>query len=142
MMLWERHSGARAKRGSPESITTAGEYRFRARAFGAPRNDKSITTVREYGFRARRCAASRNDAVDGLAAFIPQQRYQRIPAPAFEHVRRALVVLFPALEVLHRIVHLAPGGEHESAHAVGILDGVVRGDRRAERHRDEHRPLY
>src|SRR6266702_4111702 len=33
------HSGARAKRGSPESITTAWEYGFRARAFGAPRND-------------------------------------------------------------------------------------------------------
>ncbi len=34
-----RHSGARAKRGSPESIITAWGYRFRARAFGAPRND-------------------------------------------------------------------------------------------------------
>ena len=35
----DRHSGARAQRGSPESIITACGYGFRARAFGAPRND-------------------------------------------------------------------------------------------------------
>src|SRR5262245_55994156 len=40
-----RHSGARAKRGSPESIFT----------------------VRGYGFRARHCAAPRNDARLGAA---------------------------------------------------------------------------
>jgi hypothetical protein len=34
-----RHSGARAQRGHPESITAAGDYGFRVRAFGAPRND-------------------------------------------------------------------------------------------------------
>ena len=33
------HSGARAQRGSPESITTIWEYGFRARRFAAPRND-------------------------------------------------------------------------------------------------------
>src|SRR5260370_42698862 len=35
-----RHSGARAQRGSPESIATVGDHGFRARAFGAPRNDE------------------------------------------------------------------------------------------------------
>src|SRR5690349_3735136 len=34
-----RHSGARAKPASPESIITALEYGFRARPFGASRND-------------------------------------------------------------------------------------------------------
>ena len=40
-MTVTRHSGGRAKRGNPDSITTATEYGFRVRAFGAPRNDKS-----------------------------------------------------------------------------------------------------
>src|SRR5215471_17055497 len=33
------HSGARPKAASPESITPAGGYGFRARRFAAPRND-------------------------------------------------------------------------------------------------------
>src|SRR5688500_13312795 len=36
-----RHSGARAKRASPESITPAAEYGFRAQRFALSRNDKS-----------------------------------------------------------------------------------------------------
>ena len=36
-----RHSGGRAKRGNPESITTAAEYGFRVRRFAPSRNDKS-----------------------------------------------------------------------------------------------------
>src|SRR5262245_8526904 len=36
------HSGSRAQRGSPESITTACEYGFRARHFVAPRNDRGL----------------------------------------------------------------------------------------------------
>ncbi len=80
--------------------------------------------------------------IDGLAALLPQQRYERVPALLFEHVRRARVVAFPAVEVLHRVVHLAPCGEHHAAHPLGILDGVVGGDRGAERDRDDHRPLH
>src|SRR5580693_1819203 len=37
-----RHSGARAKRGSPESIPTVRGYGFRARRFAAPRNDDRV----------------------------------------------------------------------------------------------------
>lgn len=38
--LWARHSGSRAKPASPESITPASDYGFRARPVGASRNDK------------------------------------------------------------------------------------------------------
>jgi tRNA (guanine37-N1)-methyltransferase len=39
--LWaKRHSGARATPANPESITTDGDYGFRARPFEASRNDK------------------------------------------------------------------------------------------------------
>src|SRR6266446_8736926 len=40
-----RHSGARAQRGSPESIATVGDHGFRARGFAAPRNDPGGTTA-------------------------------------------------------------------------------------------------
>src|SRR5260221_7887356 len=40
-----RHSGARAQRGSPESIATVGDHGFRARGFAAPRNDPGRTTA-------------------------------------------------------------------------------------------------
>src|SRR5450759_4292721 len=36
------HSGARAKQASPESIITDRRYGFRARVFGASRNDDSL----------------------------------------------------------------------------------------------------
>jgi len=37
-----RHSGRRAKRGDPESISTIGGYGFRVRDFVAPRNDSGV----------------------------------------------------------------------------------------------------
>jgi hypothetical protein len=36
------HSGTAAKRPGQESITTTQDYGFRARAFGAPRNDDRV----------------------------------------------------------------------------------------------------
>src|SRR5439155_25816050 len=45
------HSGARAQRGSPESITTVRDYGFRARAFGAPRNDGAAQPVQTLNSR-------------------------------------------------------------------------------------------
>jgi hypothetical protein len=46
------------------------------------------------------------------------------------------------LKILYRVVHLAPRGEHHAPHAVGVLNGVVGGNRGAERDGNDHRPLH
>jgi hypothetical protein len=46
--MW-RHSGARPKAESPESITTGRGYGFRARRFAAPRNDGAVGRAMFHG---------------------------------------------------------------------------------------------
>ena len=53
------HSGARAQRGSPESITTVRDHGFRARAFGAPRNDGASRPVQTPNSWRRRWLRAR-----------------------------------------------------------------------------------
>jgi len=71
----------------------------------------------------------------------PQERHQRVAPPALQYACGLRSVPFPALEILQRIVHLAPGPKHEAAHFVRIADRVIGRDRGAEGDRDDDRTL-